>query len=96
MHFTIYHGLNKKTEVDQALNFDQLANKLSVLRKLDYSNIFIFHPKEKGLRIDNQPKEQCEVQTGFMQFDLYGCWYEVRPDDGSEKFWMIGNYPYNY
>jgi len=92
-NFTILHGINKDMVLTEADNFDNLASALSIYRKLDYSNISVFHPKEKGLRIDNIP--QTGKQTGFMEFDFYGCWYEVKPDDGSENFLMIGDYPYN-
>lgn len=93
-NFTVFHGINKDIVLTEADCFDNLASVLSVYRKLNYSNISVFHPKEKGIKIDNLP-DVSGKQTGFMQFDFYGCWYEVKPDDGSENFLMIGDYPYN-
>jgi hypothetical protein len=95
-NFTILHGVGKKQVLTESDCFDNLANALSVYRKLDYSNITVFHPLEKDIRIDNQPSEHCGSQTGYMMFDCYGCWYEIKPDNGSENFWMIGDYPYQY
>lgn len=92
-NFKIYHYGEK---INEAGCFDLLANELSVYRKIGYSNITVFHPKEKGVKIDNQPKDQRGVQTGFFEFDIYGCWYEVAPNNGTENYWMIGEYPYNY
>ena len=94
-NFKVYHGIGKdKYVLTEADNFDNLANCLSVYRKLGYSNITVYHPDEKNIRIDNQPKEHCGKQTGFMTFDVYGCWYEVKPDNSNDNFLMIGEYPY--
>ena len=91
MNFEIRHN---GTKINEANNFDLLANELSVYRKLGYSNITVYHPAEKGVRIDNLPDGNGK-QTGVMLFDTYGCWYEVTPDDGSKNYLMIGEYPYN-
>jgi len=93
MNFDIYHNA---TKINEANSFDLLANELSVYRKANYTNIKVFHPSEKNLVIDNLPDDSCGKQTGFMMFDLYGCWYEVAPNNGTENFWMIGEYPYQY
>ena len=99
--FKVYHGTGKdfgslegRQHLTDAENFDQLASVLRIYRKMSYSNLTIFHPKEKGLRVDNIP--QSGKQTGWMEFDDYGCWYEVEPDNGCENFLMIGDYPYQY
>ena len=95
-NFTVLHGTGKnKAILTEAEDFDQLASALSVYRKLSYSNITVYHPKEKGIRINNQPDNNGK-QTGYFQFDFYGCWYEVQPDNGSDNYLMIGEYPYQY
>lgn len=94
-NFTVLHGIKKDHVLTEATDFDQLANVLSVYRKLDYSNLFVFHPMEKNFPINNQPENNGK-QTGFMQFDHHGCWYEIKPNNGSENYWMIGEYPYQY
>ena len=93
-NFTVLHGINKDMILTEADNFRSLSSALAIYRNLNYSNISVFHPKEKGLVINNIP--QTGKQTGFMEFDVYGCWYEVKPDDGSENFLMIGEYPCQY
>jgi len=96
MNFQIYHGTGKHRHlINEADCFDNLASALVVYRKLNYSNITVFHPLEKGQRVDNQPENNGK-QTGFFSFDVYGCWYEVQPDNGSENYHMIGDYPYQY
>ena len=89
MNFEIHHN---KTKINEAADFDMLAANLVAYRKAGYSNITVFHPSLKGTRIDNIPTTG--TQTGFISFDIYGCWYEVTPDDGSDNFLMIGEYPY--
>jgi len=50
-NFTVLHGTGKnKAILTEAEDFDQLASALSVYRKLSYSNITVYHPKEKGIR----------------------------------------------
>ena len=90
MNFEIRHN---GTKINEANCFNLLANELSVYRKLGYSNITVYHPDEDGLRVDNLPEDNGK-QTGIMVFDIYGCWYEVAPDNGSENYLMIGEYPY--
>ena len=48
-----------------------------------------FSTKEKGLIINNQPDEDCGIQTGRYFNDFYGTWYEVERKDKS-KYFMIG------
>ena len=93
--FKIYHGTGKNRHlINEADCFDNLATALSVYRKLNYSNITVFHPDLMGIRVDNQPDNHCGVQTGWIEFDYYGCWYDIAPDNGTENFLMIGDYPY--
>ena len=94
-NFTILHGPKRDGILTEAENFDQLVNALSIYRKLDYSNIFVFHPSEKNVPVNNQPENNGK-QTGYMQFDYYGCWYEIKPNNGSDNYWMVGEYPYQY
>lgn len=50
-------------------------------------------PKKQGKRIDNLPAPHVGTLTGNYNIDHYGCWWEVKPDDKDEPFWMIGEYP---
>lgn len=50
-----------------------------------------FASKERGLEIDNLPDAH-GFTTGRFEFDYYGCWWEVKDDNGG-FFWMIGEYP---
>jgi len=57
------------------------------------TNKILYNKKEKGRTIDNLPDESCGVQTGQFMIDFYGCWYEIKPNNGAKNFWMIGEYP---
>lgn len=93
MNFKIYHN---GTEINEADNYDNLMSAIKAYSALNYSNITVYHPEEDGIKIDNQPEEGCGIQTGFFEFDHYGCWYEYKLNSGKGNRWMIGDYPYNY
>jgi len=51
-----------------------------------------FDKSEEGQLINNLPEPNTGRCTGNYEIDFYGCWWEVKRQDGS-KFWMIGEYP---
>ena len=94
-NFEIFHNGSKIGESD---GFDLLVSDLMDYRKKGYNGVTVFRQEEKGVPINNLPLDQCGngKQTGFFCFDVYGCWYEVSPNNGMDNYWMVGEAPYHY